>query len=125
MQVDTNQFSNLMFKWVSGYVELNDDEWVSIDGKAIQGSKQSEEDKQLAHMVSLFKNNSKEVLLSKQTQIKSNEIPLVQQIIEDLPLNNLIFTLDSLHCQSQKLDAIKDSGNDYVVCVKSNQKKIT
>ena len=39
-------------------------------------------------------------------------------MMEEFPLQNMIVTLDALHT----LKAIKDSGNDYVVQVKDNQK---
>ena len=62
------------------------------------------------------------LLIARKTASKSNEIPLVQEMMEEFPLQNMIITLDALHCQTKTLKAIKDSGNDYVVQVKENQK---
>jgi predicted transposase YbfD/YdcC len=61
-------------------------------------------------------------LIARKTASKSNEIPLVQEMMEEFPLQDMIITLDALHCQTKTLKAIKDSGNDYVVQVKDNQK---
>lgn len=71
-------------------------------------------------MVSFFAADSKEILIARKTASKSNEIPLVQEMMEEFPLQDLVITLDALHCQSKTLKAIKDSSNDYVVQVKEN-----
>ena len=42
----------------------------------------------------------------------------------EFPLQDMIITLDAMHCQTKTLENIKTSGNDYVVQVKENQKKI-
>lgn len=122
MGIDSKKFGDIFTKWMQGYLKTKADDWVSIDGKAVRGTKQHEEDKKLAHLVSFFKNDSKEVIMARQTASKSNEIPLVQEMLKEFPLEKLILTMDAMHCQSETLKAIKESGNDYVVQVKENQK---
>ena len=122
MEIDSNKFGDIFTRWMGQYLQTKEGPWVSIDGKAVRGTKQKEEDKKLAHLVSFFKNDSKEVVMARQTASKSNEIPLFQEMLKIFPLEKLILTLDALHCQSETLKAIKESGNDYVVQVKENQK---
>lgn len=122
MHIDTKAFGVVFEKWMRDYLDKDSDVWVSIDGKAVRGTAQREEDKKLAHMVSFFKSDSKEVLIARQTATKSNEIPLVQEMLREFPLKQLVLTLDAMHCQSETLKAIKKSRNDYVVQVKGNQK---
>lgn len=122
MNIDTVEFDKIFTEWMGGYCALKEGSWISVDGKAIKGTKQSEEDKQLAHLVSFFASDSKDVIQARKTATKSNEIPLVQEMIEQFPYENVIITLDAMHCQKETLKAIKDSGNDYVVQVKKNQK---
>lgn len=43
-------------------------------------------------------------------------------MMQEFPLQDMIITLDALHCQTKTLKTIKESGNDYVVQVKENQK---
>ena len=104
------------------YMKKSNSQWIAVDGKAIKGTKQKEEDKKLAHLVSFFASDSQEILIARKTASKSNEIPLVQTMMEEFPLKDMIITLDALHCQAKTLKAIKDSGNDYVIQVKENQK---
>jgi predicted transposase YbfD/YdcC len=43
-------------------------------------------------------------------------------MMKEFALKDMIITLDALHCQTKTLKAIKDSGNEYVIQVKENQK---
>jgi len=122
MQIDHQKFGDVFEKWMGQYLQKEQQQWVSVDGKAIKGTKQKEEDKKLAHLVSFFSSDSKEVLIARKTATKSNEIPLVQEMLFSFPLEDMIITLDALHCQTKTAKAIKESGNEYVLQVKNNQK---
>jgi hypothetical protein len=121
-EVDHKKFGDIFTKWMKHYMKKSNSQWIAADGKAIKGTKQKEEDKKLAHLVSFFASDSQEILIARKTADKSNEIPLVQKMMEEFPLKDMIITLDALHCQTKTLKAIKDSGNDYVIQVKDNQK---
>jgi len=121
-EVDHKKFGDIFTKWMKHYMKKSNSQWIAVDGKAIKGTKQKEEDKKLAHLVSFFASDSQEILIARKTADKSNEIPLVQKMMEEFPLKDMIITLDALHCQTKTLKAIKDSGNDYVIQVKDNQK---
>ncbi len=122
MEINHKKFGDIFTRWMRFYMKKSNSQWIAVDGKAIKGTKQKEEDKKLAHLVSFFASDSKEILIARKTASKSNEIPLVQEMMEEFPLQDMIITLDALHCQTKTLKAIKDSGNDYVVQVKDNQK---
>ena len=66
------------------------------------------------NLVSMFVTKSKLVLTQGKVTNKSNEIPLVQQLVQGLGLTGLVFAADALHAQKNTLKAIIDSGNDYV-----------
>ena len=121
-EIDHKKFGDIFTKWMKHYMKKTNSQWIAVDGKAIKGTKQKEEDKKLAHLVSFFASDSKEILIARKTADKSNEIPLVQEMMKEFPLKDMIITLDALHCQTKTLKAIKDSGNDYVIQVKDNQK---
>ena len=122
LNVDLNSFKKIFTKWVYSYFKKENKKWVSIDGKTIKGAR--EEDKKLAHLVSFFISDSKEILLSKKVEDKSNEIPLVQEMIKEFELEDMILTLDAMHCQKETTKQIIQSNNDYCIQVKKNQKKI-
>lgn len=122
LNLDVRQFKKIFEEWVSIYFIKDGKKWVSIDGKTIKGSK--EEDKRLAHLVSIFASDSKDILMHRKTDDKSNEIPTVQELLKEFPLKDMIITIDAMHTQKETTKIIKDSGNDYVLQVKKNQKKI-
>ncbi|MCF6184110.1 MAG: ISAs1 family transposase [Bacteroidales bacterium] len=123
MKIDHKELSKVFEQWMSQYLTKEAKEWVSVDGKAIKGTKQKEEDKKLAHLVSFFSSDSKEVLIARKTATKSNEIPLLQEMLETFPLKDMVITLDALHCQTKTAKAIKEeSGNEYVLQVKKIKK---
>jgi len=121
-EVDHKKFGDIFTKWMRHYMKKSKFQWIAVDGKAIKGTKQKEEDKKLAHLISFFASDSQEILIARKTASKSNEIPIVQMMMQEFPLQDMIITLDALHCQTKTLKAIKDSGNDYVIQVKENQK---
>ena len=45
-------------------------------------------------------------------------------MIELLDLENVIFTIDAMHCQKTTTKIIKKSNNDYIIGVKKNQIKL-
>ncbi len=139
INIDQEKFGDIFTEWMQSNISISKNtstsklsnnkikskgQWISIDGKAIKGTKQKEEDKKLAHLVSFFKSDSKDILIARATASKSNEIPLVQTMMQEFPLKDFIITLDALHTQTKTLKAIKKSNNDYVVQIKENQKKL-
>lgn len=114
-------------KWSSKYINLSQDEWISVDGKAIGGTVKNPNNKyqEFVSMVSLFASKRKEVILSKPiTGKKKSELKSFQKILKDLKIENAIFTLDALHCQKKTLAQIKKGNNSYIVGVKGNQKNL-
>jgi predicted transposase YbfD/YdcC len=43
-------------------------------------------------------------------------------MLSSFPLKDMIITLDALHCQTKTAKAIKESGNEYLMQAKNNQK---
>jgi hypothetical protein len=125
-RLDYDELTAAFFAWAKTVIPLTDKDWASFDGKAIHGtttdpgtSKQC-----YTNLVSLFATKSKLVITQGKVANKTNEIPLVQQLVSSLGLTGLVFTADALHCQKATVTAIIESSNDYVIGVKDNQKKL-
>jgi hypothetical protein len=101
--VNEKKFMSVFKIWMIKYMKKTQNKWVAIDGKAINGLNVNEDVTKMAHLVSFFKSDSKEVLLARKTATKSNEIPLVQQMISEFDLDGFIFTLDAMHTQKETL----------------------
>lgn len=125
MAIDFDDFTQIYKEWLSRYWseqhESTVSKWCGVDGKALRGTVENTDPNAYTHLVSIFSSFDQIVLDAGKVQDKSNEIPLVQELIKNSDLKNVVFTLDALHCQKKTVEAIIETGNDYVIGVKENQ----
>lgn len=103
--LDYEQLNEALYRWVSQYLDPKDDNWIALDGKAIgstvvdkHGSKQN-----YKSLVSMFCSKKGIVIGSKSIENKkSHEGAAARELIEQLELKGVIFTLDALHCQKKQ-----------------------
>lgn len=102
MEVSFIEFNDIYKSWLATYRPAKrstaPDKWCGVDGKALRGTIESDPN-DYVHLVSIFSAFDKVVLDTGKVEGKSNEIPLVQQMIKESDLKAVIFTLDALHCQ--------------------------
>lgn len=125
--VDFDKFTQIFHDWAINFVQIEDSEWVSIDGKAICGTVSNPRNKKqkFVNLVSVFLSKRKQVIhAGKINAGKESEIPKVKELIKMLDLENVIFTIDALHCQKKTTQTIIKSNNHYCIGVKGNQKKL-
>ena len=122
--LDFNDLKTVFSDWSRNYIDKDD--WYSMDGKGISGTVKNAHDKlqEYSNLVSVFSHNNKQVLAVEKVKNKSSEILAVKDLIRILDLDGVIFTLDALHCQKETVKEIKESGNDYVIGLKGNQKNL-
>jgi predicted transposase YbfD/YdcC len=72
-------------------------------------------------MVSAWASENHLVLGQVQVDEKTNEIPVVPELLTLLDISGCIVTADALHCQKKTAQAIKERGGEYVLRVKDNQ----
>ena len=97
---------------------------IAIDGKALRGSAQKVHDIRARQLVSLFAQEDLMILGHIEVSDKSNEIPAVQTLIEELNVTGCLLTLDALHCQKKTLQIALKQGAQVLVQVKENQKAL-
>lgn len=130
----TRVLSNIQFddlikvfsRWAAKYVTIDLGTLCSIDGKAIGGTVKNPNNKfqEYTNVVSVFASERKQVLKIGKVKDKSSEITRVQEMLKILDLEGMVLTLDALHCQKETTRIIIKSKNDYIIGVKSNQKKL-
>ena len=77
---------------------------VAFDGKALKGSFDAFNDAKARQILSAFAVDTALVLAHIEIDEKSNEIPAVQKLLEELDVAGLIITLDAMHCQKKSFD---------------------
>jgi hypothetical protein len=124
--LDYDKLTEAFFAWAKTVVTISERDWASLDGKAIHGTTTDTGTAQQSYtnLVSLFATKTGLVITQGKVTNKSNEIPLVAELVSGLGLTGLVLTADALNCQKNTTEAIVASGNDYVIGVKGNQKKL-
>lgn len=94
-------------------------EGLAIDGKTLRGSKQQGAEE--AHLVSMLSQRLGIVIKQLGVGSKTNEIPIVEKLLESLVLHGRVVTVDALLTQRAIAQAILAGGGDYLMAVKKNQ----
>ncbi len=76
---------------------------IAVDGKVLRGSFNNFEDKSAIQILSFFDTEREIILAHQKIDEKTNEIPVFQELLKDLEIENVIYTLDALHCQKKHL----------------------
>lgn len=113
------EFERNFISWIKAVSKKTDGEIVSIDGKTLRGSKDS--DRNPIHMVSAWANANQMVLGQLATEEKSNEITAVPALLELLDVSGCIVTADAMSCQKDIVSKITSGKADYVIGLKDNQ----
>lgn len=109
MGVDFNEFSELFKQWALGQTNIPKDTWISLDGKCLRNTV-TDYDNSFQNFVSIVsaycQASGLVISIDNYHSKKISEIAVVREMIEDLGIEGVIFTMDALHIK-------KNSGNDY------------
>lgn len=89
-------------QWAKDNVEMELGEEIAIDGKSIKStvSKGDADYHSFVNMVSVYSQRQGVVLATQAFESKSpSELKVVQKLLEALALQDVVVTLDALHCQ--------------------------
>ena len=92
-------------QWAKDYIEVEPREWVAIDGKSIKSKvdRENSDYQNFVTLVSVYSQQQGVVLASAAFEHKSSsELKVVQSLLEALHLQDIVVTLDALHCQKKQ-----------------------
>lgn len=92
---------------------------IMFNGKAIRSTDAIESIEKMMNIVTAYTDTGIS-LLQKTVEDKTNEIPVVQELVEVLDVEGIIITADAMHCQKETAKTIVDNGGDYVLQLKAN-----
>jgi predicted transposase YbfD/YdcC len=95
---------------------------VAIDGKTLRGSRK--QGAPGAHLLSAFAHRLGLTLAQQAVADKTNEIPVVLELLRHVVLEGRVVTMDALLTQRQIAQQIVTAGGDYVMLVKDNQPQL-
>jgi len=117
--LDSEKFSRCVTEHIKGlYPELAK-QLIAVDGKSLRGSgvKTSE----LDHCLSAWATDTGVTLALEFVEKKSNEIPAIPKLLEQLELKGHIVSVDAMGTQTAIAKKIREKDADYLMALKGNQ----
>lgn len=93
---------------------------IILDGKVIKSTDAIKSIETMMNIVTAYTDTG--ISLGQKTvDCKSNEIPVVRELIEMLDVEGTVITADAMHCQKETAEVIIKNKGDYVLQLKANQ----
>ena len=93
---------------------------IAIDGKTSRSSGDGDNVKPI-HTVSVYSSETGLTLAHVDVGDKTNEIPTIPEVINNLDITGAFVTIDAMGCQTAIASAIREKKADYLLAVKDNQ----
>ena len=97
---------------------------ISVDGKTVRSTEKMKNCQQPLHIISAQLSELGLTIASKSVGGKSNEIPTVQSLLQELDISGCLVVADALNCQKETAKTITEGNGDYLLCVKANQQTL-
>jgi predicted transposase YbfD/YdcC len=95
---------------------------IAFDGKTLRGARDAAGN--LVHLLAGLCQTTGTVLTQIAVGAKTNEIPMLRTLLDDIDITDAVITADALHCQRDTAEAIVGRGGHYILTVKANQPKL-
>ena len=104
LRVDINAVNILQREWIEQITQRHGKQLIIVaaDGKTMRGTSNKALNEKARHIVSLFLPQGKLTLAHTQVDDKSNEIPALIELLEELNLKGCIITMDAMHTQKKR-----------------------
>lgn len=117
--LDPEQFQLSFTSWIRSCVTLTNGQIIAIDGKTNRHT--FGKDTKPLHLVSAWATANGVALGSVATDVKSNEITAIPELLKLLDISGCVITTDAMGCQADIAADIVNQGGDYLLAVKGNQ----
>ena len=120
-RVRPDAFQVCFTTWLRTLAGPDDVSHLAVDGKCVRRSHDAGHDLGPLHLVSVWATEQNLTLAQVATDVKSNEITAIPQVLELVDVKGATITIDAMGCQKAIAKQIVDSGGDYILAVKGNQ----
>lgn len=97
---------------------------IAVDGKAIRSTSKTDKPHSALQIITAYLTESGVVLGQEKIREKTNEIPVLHQMLEYMNIEGKTITADALHCQRQTCAKIIEKQGNYVLGLRKNQKTL-
>lgn len=99
-------------------------EIVAIDGKTICSTAKKNSAREKLHILSAYVTKNGVTLGQLAVNEKTNEIPVMRDLLDMIDVKGKIITADAMHCQKATVEKIIELEGDYVIGLKGNQETL-
>jgi predicted transposase YbfD/YdcC len=114
-------FNTCFQTWIGHLEDHTEGRLIALDGKTLRGAVKRSVAGHKLHLVHAWCANNRLLLGQLATDIKSNEIPTMTELLGLLDLSGAVVTIDAMGCQTEIAEKIRANGGHYVLAVKGNQ----
>ena len=114
-------FEKAILSWLSPLSSAIEEKLIAIDGKTLRHSFDNAENTPALHLITAWLCEESLLLSQLAVDSKTNEIPVVQEMLKILSLKGSVVTLDAMHAQKKTTEIITQKGGDYIIALKANQ----
>lgn len=118
--VDANVVVDCVVEMMKRDLGLEGDQ-ISLDGKTICATAKETTSQEKLHIVSMYMTENGVILGQKAVPEKTNEIPVVRELLALFQLAGRVVTADAMHCSRETAELIIRQGGAYVLALKGNQ----
>lgn len=119
------EFGKCFLGWVESMTDRLKLKQISIDGKAMRGSKRkTAAGDRTVQIVSAWASENGVTLAQVRTDEKSNEITAIPELLALLDLSEALVSIDAAGCQKEIASQIVSGGGDYLLAVKENPPRL-
>lgn len=112
-------------QWAAAMIpEYRENLTLALDGKTIRSTGKMNSYESPLHIVSAQLSELGITFAQKSIDGKSNEIPAVQELLEEMEISGCMVVADALNCQKKTAAAVIAGGADYLLCAKDNQENL-
>ncbi|MCX4025040.1 ISAs1 family transposase [Spartinivicinus marinus] len=117
-------FQSCFIQWVQSITDSLPGKLVAIDGKTLRRSFTEPDKKNAIHLVNAWSIENKLVLGQLKTDIKSNEITAIPELLEAIAVKGAVVSIDAMGCHKAIAKKIREKGAHYLLAVKNNQRRL-
>ena len=116
--IDKDELNKILFEFFQEitFKKAVNTKVYNLDGKVNNGSKRNKtinnEAKSPLNCLNVYSNEDRYCILTEMISDKSNEIPMVEEIIKGLDLTDVTVTWDALNTQTKNVEAVINSKGD-------------
>ncbi len=119
--LDREMFGKMFIRWSSALCKSTEGKLVAIDGKTVRGARRDSDGFGSLHLINAWVQENSIAIGQYATDVKSNEITAIPELLKLLSLKGAIVSMDAMGCQKKIAEAVRERGADYLFGLKGNQ----